>query len=357
MHEDRQRRVLVPLRSNAKALLAGGPVAALRRRVKVLSLLFDEVTLEHGSLEITAGAEGTVVDRVGPTGHERWQSARERGFAEAGGIEIRIDVPGVDSSTAAALQPFFTTKTAIHWKPTLEPLIRELPTSADWFRGATFEQELPDDLVNQRKAWSQLDLAGSVLRRHVPDELVRSLIAEQLNHDLVLAAAVGMAVSPDAFHHEVLAARFEDDETWGLHGFALPLLFPSVGDLDWNEIRKLRKHRALDYFRKTLRDVEDEALEEAEQGGDIERSVHHTYEAALSKAQGRIESLPHVALMAGGSFVAGAAVDIATAGLTFPIGTIVGSAAGPSAGVVKSVAKAWRRRRSWAALDVRLRQP
>lgn len=40
--------LVVPLRSNAHTLLTGGPVAAMRRRLKHASLLFDALYLDSG---------------------------------------------------------------------------------------------------------------------------------------------------------------------------------------------------------------------------------------------------------------------------------------------------------------------
>ncbi|VXB06333.1 hypothetical protein [Aeromicrobium sp. 9AM] len=45
----------VPLRSNAYSLVAGAPVAAMRRRLKQAGVSYDHVLLEGGGLGITAG--------------------------------------------------------------------------------------------------------------------------------------------------------------------------------------------------------------------------------------------------------------------------------------------------------------
>jgi hypothetical protein len=52
---DAESALLVPLRSNAHTLLAGAPVAAMRRRLKWASILFDRVYLEAGILHAQAG--------------------------------------------------------------------------------------------------------------------------------------------------------------------------------------------------------------------------------------------------------------------------------------------------------------
>ena len=51
----------MPLRSNAKALVAGAPVAALRRRLKYASVFQDQLFLESGVLQIEAGEGGSSI--------------------------------------------------------------------------------------------------------------------------------------------------------------------------------------------------------------------------------------------------------------------------------------------------------
>jgi hypothetical protein len=46
----------VPLRSNAKSLVTGAPIAALRRRLKYASMFHDTLILESGILRMHAGA-------------------------------------------------------------------------------------------------------------------------------------------------------------------------------------------------------------------------------------------------------------------------------------------------------------
>jgi len=46
--------LLVPLRSNANTLLAGGPVESVRRRLKTASISFDQILLEAGVYRLQA---------------------------------------------------------------------------------------------------------------------------------------------------------------------------------------------------------------------------------------------------------------------------------------------------------------
>ena len=51
----------VPLRSNAKTLITGQPIAALRRRLKYASVFQDQLFLESGVLRMEAGEGGSSI--------------------------------------------------------------------------------------------------------------------------------------------------------------------------------------------------------------------------------------------------------------------------------------------------------
>lgn len=51
--------VYFPLRSNAASMLAGRPVADIRRRIKRAALLHDDVILESGTYDLHAGPQGS----------------------------------------------------------------------------------------------------------------------------------------------------------------------------------------------------------------------------------------------------------------------------------------------------------
>lgn len=87
-----ERLLVVPLRSNAHTLLNGAPVAAMRRRLKYASLLFDDILLESGVLRVWAGPHGSS-SMVGPPSAEnadRFQTAHERRAAVDGGFQVAM---------------------------------------------------------------------------------------------------------------------------------------------------------------------------------------------------------------------------------------------------------------------------
>ena len=54
------KTLVVPLRSNAAGLVAGAPVAAVRRRLKMASLIYDQILLEGGTAHVQAGPRGSI---------------------------------------------------------------------------------------------------------------------------------------------------------------------------------------------------------------------------------------------------------------------------------------------------------
>ncbi len=77
--------LVVPLRANASTLLAstllaGAPIAALRRRLKFASLFYDRLLLETGIFRAHAGPTGSSTFIVPPTEQDppRWQTPAER---------------------------------------------------------------------------------------------------------------------------------------------------------------------------------------------------------------------------------------------------------------------------------------
>jgi len=96
--------LFVPLRSNAKTLVTGAPIAALRRRLKYASVFHDQLFLESGVLQMQAG-EGGSSSFVVPTSEDRparWQTPRQRQLAQQSPFQLlagREITPGVPAET------------------------------------------------------------------------------------------------------------------------------------------------------------------------------------------------------------------------------------------------------------------
>jgi hypothetical protein len=254
------------------------------------------------------------------------------------------------------MQPFIQSETSIAWTATLLPFVPELPGDCDWVDFVRTENPTKDAAEIARR-WSRTDKRNPALQHSLPVEFVRSAVITHANRDLVNAAHAGTALTLDSLHQQVVARRFDDDDDqgWRAHGFAVPILFPDVAELDWAGIAELRRTRQMSAFRAVMREVEAEALLEAA-GGDLEGAAHHVYERYLGAAIGHVEGLGSALRRTGLGFVLGGATGLVTAGLAGPVSIVAGAALGTgitSIGDIRSVLRA-RRRRGWVIVHNRL---
>jgi hypothetical protein len=355
---DNESVLFVPLRSNASTLLAGAPVAAFRRRLKFASLFYDRLYLEAGVLRLQAGPNGHFSTIALAPANElpRWQTPSGRHAVEQAPLHVAIgreSVPGVPPPPER-MQTAIYSDTTVSWVATLHPFARELPAGTDWVE-LIRSADPTGEVGRLAQQWTWTDERNSSLERAIPERFVRGAVIKNVNRDLAIAMADGVAAVVDPFHMRVVTQRFRDDDSWKLRGYAVPILFPRVGDLPWQAIADLRRDPNIARFRAVLREVEEVTVAEA-LGGDIERAAYHVYERQLADAR-KLEGVTAPAGRAVGGFVIGGASGFAVAGLTGPVGIVAGAALGTGIGTVVDVRNFLRQRRSggWVALQNRLR--
>jgi FAD/FMN-containing dehydrogenase len=83
----------------------------------------------------------------------------------------------------------------------------------------------------------------------------------------------------DRLHRQVVETRFDDagETGWQAVGFALPIHMPDVTLFDWETVAKIRKNRYMADFRKILRDIEAQAIDEVADDQDICDVVHRAF--------------------------------------------------------------------------------
>ncbi|MFT4264827.1 MAG: hypothetical protein QM572_15690 [Nocardioides sp.] len=336
--------LLVPLASNADALLAGPRVEDLRRRLKQASINFDSMYLETGRLEVTAGSGGGFRFR-GQGGDADFQTEEERGREQGRRMQFSVGLEDDPGRAALAQRPFMETEATISWNATLEPFRRELPAGTDWIHYVSLPSE--PSVAERAREWSARDHRSDTLRSELPLSFVRKEVIEGANGDLSAGVWGGAAVMQDAIHQKVVGSRFESGSDWRATGFCLPILVPETGDLDWDSVLRIRRHRAMQAFRKALREVELRVLDDAT-SGDVEAAVHRAFARYQAEVAPRLETLPGVAKRVVMDMTIGTMMGVATSALAGPVGIPLGAAVGaaPSAvqGVVGSLAG---KRRRW----------
>lgn len=322
--------VLVPLGSNADGLLSGGRVIELRGRLRQASITSERLMLEQGVLSIEVGPRGSTAFRHGAEDAE-FQTPEQRSQRESTPLTVAVGKETTPGVPATEMRALINSETSISWSATLEPFRRELPAEADWVEFET----LPTDPRIKRTGsdWARTDAHNDALRTAAPEQLVRSLIIKNANADLALAAHTQVAVMQDRTHQQVVASRFEDETGWRATGFALPIVFPETGDLDWDSVAQIRDHKAMAAFRQAQLDVEARAVAEA-QDGDVATAAHHAFERCLAQVAPKLRGLPDIGKEVVVELAIGTMLGVVTSAITGPSAIPVGAALGvaPTAG-------------------------
>jgi hypothetical protein len=339
------------LGSNAHSLVAGKPVNSVRARLKLASLLYDEVYLEGGSRRIQAGPTAAISMTQPDIEDPGWQSASERSRGQSASFYLQIAPeasPGVPA--AGGYQQVVSSEATIAWEPTYEPFRNELTAGCDWV-----EFVVPPDPGPQWKSESRSrkssEMDNPALQRLIPVHFVRSQVLDDSSSDLGSAVAGGASISLDPLHSRVIAARYARDSNLKPLGFAMPILMPRVGGLPWDEIVRVRKMKGMQQLRAVLREVELDAMETARSNGDLERQVHTRYLKKAQAATAAVDGMGATFAKGAAELVVGTAIGYATTGLAL-LGPIVGAVPGVAmtAWEVRSVMQQ-RKKRAWVGVS------
>lgn len=349
-----ERALLVPLRSNARALLAGRPVAGVRRRLKQASLIYDNIYLEDGALTITAGPSGSVVMPVATNEATAFQTARQRHTAPGQRFVMSLGEESVPGVPAEQLRNFINSETSVLWAPTLAPFARELPSGCAWVHFVSLTTA--PETKRMASEWKRRDLSNESLRHLLPVEFVRRTVVGHADRDLAFAAHAGVSVMQDEMHQKVLGSRFDDETGWRATGFALPLLVPDVAELDWPTIAAIRKHKAMGDFRRILREIEATALDEA-RDGDIEAAVKHAFDSYWLQAVGKVTGLAAIPKVAVVELGVGTMTGVLASGFAGPVGIAIGAGAGAGVAAARNAISTikGRRNKSWVSVYSEIR--
>lgn len=338
--------LIVPLRSNAHALLTGASVTAMRRRLKYASLLYETVLLEAGVFRFHAGPGGSfgAVEHGNAGGAARWQTPAQRGADQASSFQLNVGAETSPGVPAAVTRPVLVSENTVAWQATLEPFAAEFPAGAGWF-GFVRTSDPAGEAARVMREWVQADQRNPALTAAVPERFVRGAVIGNANRDLAIAAANGMAVAADPLHMQVLAQRFSDDRGWRLAGYSVRVVYPQVGDLPWEAIAGLRREPDIARFRSVLHEVERETAAKAA-AGDVEAAANHAYQRHLADASGRLDGIGAAVRKTLAGIVIGGGLGTATMPIAGPLGVVVSTGAGGVVSAVTNVRDMSRQRRA-----------
>jgi hypothetical protein len=327
----------------------------MRKRLKYASLFYDSLLLESGIFRVQAGPTGSSSFIVPPTAEDppRWQTAAERHAATGATFVVAVSPDGAPDATPRAV---VSSEAAISWAATLHPFADELPPGTDWVHFVK-SRDPAGEAKQLARQWATADKCNRSLEREIPIRFVRDLIIDSANHDHGLAAMAGVAITSDRFHSQVIAQRFNDEQDWKIQGYAVPILFPQIGDWPWSAIADLRHDRNMAHFRAVLREVEEEAAVQAATG-DVEDAAHRVYERHLADASGRLESVASSAQRTALEIVISGAIGAATLPIPAPWGLVVGTAVGAVPTTITNVRELIHQNKSkgWVAVHQRIVQ-
>lgn len=340
-------RLYVPLRGNAHTLVAGAPGNAFRRRLKVASLLFDDVVLDEGNWIGMSGPRGAIEMRGPdpyPPGFEgrTWQPGAERHHEGRPFHFLAEDDQG-------RWQQIGGGPTSILWWASFEPIRQELPAGSDWMHFAYLD--LPPEDKSLVAQMSREAVRDGVLKTALPDDFTRNLVAKNANFGLVLGSRMGMGIALDGLHSTAVAARIAHGDYQPLHGAdALVAVIPDARNLSWEQINEARRMGGLPRLRAILGEVEQHALASGEP---LDEAALREFLAQYARANEQTESVPRSVLR---SALIATVISGVTLPITGPFALVVEVGATIAIEGAAAVRRSRRRKNSWTTAADRLRE-
>lgn len=302
----------------------------------IAALLHDQVLLEDGLYELTAGPSGSF---------EFWIPERDRAPDRFQTPSERARRTGSQPIVLVGTQKPHIGDEHLGWQPTFHPLKAELKKPYRWIDFAT--PRLNSEGARLRDTLTRSHLNDAQL---LPTEplFVRRAVLDAMNADAIIAIGQGTALSVDRFHSLLTAHRVRT-------GLATPVRGPLAAsvvaprDLTWDEVHELRAMNGFREWRAVIRDVERTALTS---GPDFESGVLSELAARRDHAVAALLELHRTSPKL--ARAAGFAVGVISTVLGVPAG--LGLAAPLAADVAASSAVESAISYRWLTFDLALRR-
>lgn len=264
-------------------MLAGAQATNLESRIKLASLLFDEVVLEGGEVFLSAGPLGRMVLTDPDPKTTSWPTPRSRARLAAGaGSAIYIGGP----KGGGGVRVSQTGPGSQIWVGTYEPLRRALPRGCSWIEFG-HGVALTDNGTALVRRIADADEAS---RAPSPDLFRRNIVVENATTDVLVGAQLGASVSMDRRHAQAATQLLTSGSPEltaqpALAGqVALELAVPQISSLTWGDIKDVRGQIGVRRLRDVLREIEEEAYANASSAPDFERRIRDGLDGRLLEA-------------------------------------------------------------------------
>lgn len=334
---DPLRSIFFGLRTNVQYFASHFGYAALEARLKIFSLLYDQIVVERGIYEAHIAEQGSW-EFVTPEPVRREQL---RPIRTKRGTPFGVAIQREGSNTSVPI--IGTTLVRAYRAQFYSVLEKAVGAKVDWIGFAEFGpggmHSHVDDAAGEltrRWSWDERDLPKSVFPGQ--PRYLRDKAHSSLNLDLARAVILGLALAPDGIHAPLLAAKASQSneiETRPSGNAALALVLPDLRHASWHDVAAIRKDKGLRYLRDRLRELEAGA----KSAPLLEQAVR---EALLAEVE---QKMPNW-----GSTAIDATVNV----IASPIPVVSTVVTAVSAG--KEIADTWQNRSRWIAALVRARK-
>lgn len=324
-----------PLRTNVEYFASPGGFLTLERRIKQAALLYDVLMFEGGMYIATIGETGSVdlwkpdvtdeelSEPVKPTGGDYYFAvgpggSTQRHVLQSGPVERRF-------------------------RSEFQSFVKRLgPRTPEWVQVKTYDPT--PEAKNSINQLTEQDLKNPEMVIPEAGRWLQSKIISNLNHDLLLIQHLKCAASMDPLHIPLLPKKMTGLKP--ASGFlATEVLVPDFSKLSWEVIAEIRKQKAVEEFRRRVRQVEDLARVLLPDGDQKDLS-HQVSQLMTDELLGEVNNL----MPKTGSTVRNILINLISGVLPYHMGTI------PTVGAsIVDIVKLRKAKDSWVTVFMRLR--
>lgn len=291
---DNLSRVFLPLRSNIGWFQSSDLRNAVSNRVKESILLYDELHIEDGTFQadIVDGYAGPIKWYHPPSSTPLERRTIEERDLKPTDMTIGIGPDGATSPTAIIMKGNASTRFKIDYYD----IFKNIELSEHKFLKFIVLQNdynIPNDARDIIESQSRKDKDN--FRYMHPNKVIRDLVIDNLNHDLVASILLKSSVIIDSTHHDLLKKKCCHKESpFGskpvIESIALREILnievPDFSNFTLEQVLESREERSWSEFRDFIRSITSSVKDDPEILTDAEavkRVIQYNYTRALSR--------------------------------------------------------------------------